>query len=48
MMEDDSSDDERTARGAKFKKRRVIGIDHLDDLGAWGDYIVVLNLLKSL
>jgi hypothetical protein len=33
MMEDDSSDDERTARGVKFKKRRVVGVDHLDDLG---------------
>jgi len=33
MMEDDSSDDERVARGAKFKKRRVAGTDHLDELG---------------
>jgi hypothetical protein len=48
MMEDDSSDDERTARGAKFKKRRVVGIDHLDDLGEWRVRILSSPLLTLI
>ena len=33
MINDSSSDDEGRARPQKFKKRRVKGLDHLDDIG---------------
>lgn len=33
MLDDDSSDDENKARGAKFKKRKVQGTDDLDEIG---------------
>jgi hypothetical protein len=33
MMDDESSDDEHKARGVKYKKRRVEGMDYLDDIG---------------
>lgn len=33
LLDDDSSEDEEKARGKKFKKRKVIGTDHLDDIG---------------
>ncbi|PVF95558.1 hypothetical protein CPB86DRAFT_763810 [Serendipita vermifera] len=32
MMDDESSDDEQRARGVKYKKRRVEGMDYLDEI----------------
>lgn len=32
-MDDDSSDDDLRARPSKYKKRKVAGIDQLDQLG---------------